>query len=166
MKVFHVLTVCWGMGWLAGACFAQNEYPLTADSQPHDGVPQGEIIGPISWKSKVFPGTERDYWLYVPEQYNANKPTCVFVVQDGLNRAKGWHLIPALDNLIHKGEIPVQIGIFVSPGVVPAANDNAQPRFNRSFEYDALGDRYLQFLTEEILPEVKKSYNISDDPND
>ena len=71
-----------------------------------------------------------------------------------------------MDNLIHSGEIPVQIGIFITPGVVPAPREGAQPRFNRSFEYDAMGDRYARFLIEEILPEVGKSYSLSSDPND
>lgn len=146
---------------------AQEEsYPEHPDTAVQAGVPQGKIEGPISFKSNIFPGTLRDYWVYVPAQYDAAKPTPVFVVQDGLNRAKDWKLIPSLDNLIHKGDIPPQIGIFVSPGVVPAANDNALPRFNRSFEYDSLGDRYARFLIEELLPEVAKTYNLSTDPND
>src|SRR5262245_51331616 len=101
----------------ASALIAQNEYPLTADSQPQEGVPQGDVLGPFEWKSQVYPGTLRNYWLYVPKQYDASKRTCVLVLQDGLSRAQGWHLIPALDNLIHKGEIPVQIGIFIDHGV-------------------------------------------------
>ncbi|SFJ60875.1 SMP-30/gluconolactonase/LRE family protein [Planctomicrobium piriforme] len=139
---------------------------LTEDSKPQPGVPEGQVLGPFQWKSKIFPGTVRNYWLYVPQQYNADKPACVFVVQDGVGLAKGWKLPTVLDNLIHKKEIPIQIGIFVEPGVLPAANEKAQPRFNRSFEYDSIGDRYAQFLIEEILPEVKQKYNLSDDPND
>jgi len=150
----------------AGTLSAQQAPELTADSKPQTGVPQGEVLGPYQWKSNIFPGTLRNYWLYVPRQYNADRPACVFVVQDGLGRAKAWHLPNVLDNLIHKKEIPVQIGIFIEPGVVPAANKNAQPRFNRSYEYDALGDRYANFLLDEILPEVSKSYNLSTDPND
>ncbi|MBT5017698.1 SMP-30/gluconolactonase/LRE family protein [Planctomicrobium sp.] len=145
---------------------AQDENSLTKDSSYQEGVPKGEIVGPIEWKSKIFPGTVRNYWLYVPKQYQQDKPACVFIVQDGLNRAKGWNLPQVLDNLIHKKEIPIQIGIFITPGVVPAPNDKSQPRFNRSFEYDGLGDRYARFLIEEIIPEVKKDYNLSDHPND
>ena len=136
------------------------------DTQVQPGVPQGEIKGPFPWRSKIFPGTVRDYWLYVPQQYDAAKPACVLVLQDGLGRAKDWNVPTSLDNLIHQGKVPVQIGIFISPGVVPAPHDGAQPRFNRSFEYDALGDRYARFLLEELLPEVQKSYNLSTDPND
>ncbi|MEZ6064589.1 MAG: hypothetical protein R3B90_02525 [Planctomycetaceae bacterium] len=60
-------------------------HPLT---QPREGVPQGEIKGPFEWRSRIFPGTVREYWLYVPAQYNAAKPACVFVLQDGPGRAK------------------------------------------------------------------------------
>ncbi|MCA9080907.1 MAG: gluconolactonase, partial [Planctomycetaceae bacterium] len=143
-----------------------NEYPLTEDSKPQAGVPQGEVKGPFTWHSKIYPGTVREYHLYIPAQYDAAKPHCVFVLQDGIGRAKGWHIPTVLDNLIHKGEVPPQIGIFVNHGQVPAGNEVAQPRFNRSYEYDALGDRYAQFLLEEILPEVAKDYNLSTDPND
>ena len=143
-----------------------EEYPPHPDTKVQPGVPQGEILGPFQWKSTIFPGTVRDYWLYVPKQYNPEKPACVLVLQDGLGRAKGWNVPTSLDNLIHRGEVPVQIGIFISPGVVPAPHGQAQPRFNRSYEYDALGDRYARFLLEEILPEVSKTYRLSTDPND
>ena len=130
-------------------------------------VPSGTVEGPFQWRSAIFPGTVRDYWIYVPSQYDAAaKPACVIVVQDGLGRAKGWRLTEALDALIHTKEVPVTIGIFIDPGVVPAPHENAQARFNRSFEYDALGDRYARFLIEEILPAVAKRYNLSQDPNE
>lgn len=144
----------------------QESYPEHPDSVRQAGVPEGEVKGPFPWKSTIFPGTVRDYWVYVPAQYDAAKPACVMVVQDGLGRAGGWKLPTVLDNLIHKKEMPVTIGIFINPGVVPPPHEEAQPRFNRSFEYDALGDRYAKFLLEEILPEVAKEYNLSSDPND
>ncbi len=34
--------------------------------------------------------------------------------------------------------------------------EKALDRFNRSFEYDGLGDAYARFILEEILPEVEK----------
>src|SRR4029434_6438394 len=55
-----------------------------------------------------------------------------------------------------KKEMPVTIGVFVAPGVVKATDANAAlDRFNRSFEYDGLGDNYARFLLEELLPEVE-----------
>ncbi|MCA8994912.1 MAG: SMP-30/gluconolactonase/LRE family protein [Planctomycetaceae bacterium] len=155
------VVACSALAWGA------NEYPLTEDSKPQEGVPQGEVKGPFEWNnSKIFPGTHRRYWVYVPAQYDASKPTCVLVVQDGLGRANGWKIPTVLDNLTHKGEVPPQIGIFIEPGVVPAANENAEARYNRSFEYDGLGDAYARFLLEEILPAVGKDYNLSTNPND
>jgi len=148
------------------AAAEEEKYKLDPASLPQEGVPQGEIHGPIQWKSDIFPGTLRDYWVYVPAQYDKAKPACVMVVQDGLGRAKGWKMPTVFDNLIHAGEMPVTIGIFITPGVVPAPREGAQDRYNRSFEYDSMGDRYARFLLEEILPEVGKSYNLSDDPND
>ena len=173
MKCFFAvrrLMVAWlvlAAGMIAASCtVAQESYPDHPDSLPQEGVPQGEIKGPFEWQSRIFPGTVREYAIYVPAQYDATKPACLMIVQDGLGKAKGWKLPTVLDNLIHKGDVPVQIGLFVSPGIVPAPHEDAQPRFNRSFEYDGMGDRYARFLIEEMLPEVQKSYNISSDPND
>ncbi len=135
-------------------------------AQPVSKFPVGEIRGPFIWKSKIYPGTERNYWVYVPKQYNASKPTCTMIVQDGLSRAEGWKLSSTLDSLIALKEIPVVIGIFIDHGKVSASVNDNYPRFNRSFEYDALGDRYARFLLQEILPEVSRSYNLSTDPND
>ncbi len=145
---------------------AQSQYKLTSDSEKQEGVPEGKLEGPITLASSIFPGTQREYWVYVPAQYDPQKPACTLIVQDGLKRAKEWHLPEVLDNLIHKKEIPVMLGIFVDPGVVKPINANARPRFNRSFEYDALGDRYARFLIEELLPSVSKTYALSADPND
>jgi sugar lactone lactonase YvrE len=79
----------------------------------------------------------------------------------------GWVVPTVMDNLIAKGEMPVTIGVFINPGVLMALSpDTQQNRYNRSYEYDALGDRYVRFLTDEILPQVTKLYNISTDPND
>ena len=157
-----VLLVLAGLG---GSSIAAEER-LTADSKPQPGVPKGKVLGPFLFKSKIFPGTHRQYWVYKPAQYDARKPACVLVVQDGLRRAQAWRLPTVLDNLIHKKDMPVTVGIFITPGVVPAPRKGAQPRFNRSFEYDGLGDRYARFLLEEMLPEVGKTYNLSNNPND
>ncbi len=129
-------------------------------------IPKGEIKGPFIFKSNIYPGTVRDYWIYVPKQYDPAKPACSMIVQDGLGRANDWKLTSTLDSLIAAKEIPVIIGIFIDHGKVPSTGNDSYPRFNRSFEYDALGDRYAKFLIEEILPEVSKSYNLSANPDD
>ena len=152
---------------VAGSIHAQD-YILGPDSQRQPGIPKGSITQQ-SWSSKIYPGTVRDYWIYVPAQYDSHKPACVTIFQDGggmVEETGGWRVPIVFDNLIHKGELPVMIGVFINPGVLPAPSPSQQSRYNRSYEYDALGDRYARFLTEEILPEIARRYNISKDPND
>jgi enterochelin esterase-like enzyme/sugar lactone lactonase YvrE len=152
---------------LAAPARAQTDYPLTADSAPRPGVPVGQVTR-HTLTSAVFPGTRRDYWVYVPVQYRAEQAAAVMVFQDGgrfVAEDGRWRVPVVFDNLIHAGEMPVTIGIFADPGVVPARSDQEQPRFNRSFEYDGLGDRYARFLIAELLPAVAKEYNLTSDPN-
>lgn len=155
------------VGLLLGVCAAHaaEPYKLGPDSKRQDGVPKGEVTQ-HKWKSEIFPGTERDYWIYVPAQYDAKKGACVMVFQDGRNysRENGQFCTGIVfDNLIHKKEMPVTIGIFINPGTIPPAKKDQAPRRNRSFEYDSLGDQYSRFLLEEILPEVSKKYNLKKD---
>jgi sugar lactone lactonase YvrE/enterochelin esterase-like enzyme len=104
-------------------------------------------------QSKIFPGTWRECWVYVPAQYEPDKPACVYINQDGIQ----WKAPTVFDNLIYKNEMPVTIGVFVTPGKVLAdSGSHALDRFNRSFEYDGLGDAYARFILTEILPEVEK----------
>jgi hypothetical protein len=59
-----------------------EEYTLGPDSQRHDGVPKGTVTK-HTWTSKIFPGTVRDYWIYVPTQYRPGRPAPFMVFQDG-----------------------------------------------------------------------------------
>ncbi len=132
-----------------------ENYPVDSVSVEHAGVPKGELIKLSFDSSKIFPGTTRDYWIYVPAQYNPDHPACVYVNQDGIQ----WNAPTVFDNLIASKEIPITIGIFITPGIVKASDPaNALNRFNRSFEYDGLGDAYARFLLNEILPEVEKQH--------
>lgn len=146
---------------------AQEKWPLTPDSERQDGVPQGKVTQHSFKTSKLFPGTERDYWVYVPAQYDGSAPACVMVFQDGggfQDNGGGFRAPIVLDNLIHKKEMPVTIGVFVNPGVVPPSDPATQlPRYNRSYEYDALSDVYARFLMEELLPEIGKQYQLTND---
>src|ERR1043166_7094608 len=154
---------------VVSAVFAADDYRLGTDSMPREGVPHGEVTKD-HWSSKIFPGTERDYWIYIPKQYDAAKPACVMVFQDGggyvnISTNGQWRVPTVFDNLIAKKERPVTLGIFINPGEVPPAEPGQKARSNRSFEYDSLGDQYARFLLEEILPEVGKKYNLTKDPD-
>jgi enterochelin esterase family protein len=126
------------------------------DNAVRSDVPKGKLTQPPKWKSKIFDGTSRDWWVYVPAQYKDDEPACVMVFQDG----GGYRdfVSTTFDNLIAKGDMPVTVGVFIQPGVFDGG------RSNRSFEYDTLSDQYARFLLEEILPEVEKSVKLRHDP--
>ncbi len=163
-----ILSICF-YPLVFGQKFAEGLYETDPASERQEGVPEGKLIHGTFSGSKIFPGTTRKYAIYVPQQYKRSRAACLMVVQDGLKftRENGdWKLPIVFDNLIHSGEMPVTIGLFVEPGVVPAANERALARYNRSFEYDAVDDRYVRFLLNELLPLVEKEYRISKLPDD
>ncbi len=151
-----------------GALAGDEQYQLGRDSQPQEGVPAGEVTEHTFSASQHFPRTQRRYWLYVPAQYDGKSPAAVMVFQDGqwYVNSQGQFRVPiVLDNLIHRGDMPVTIGVFIAPGVIPPSTPQGKPHKNRSLEYDTLSDRYARFLLEEMLPEVGKKYKLTDDPN-
>lgn len=146
---------------------AQEEtYPYEEDSERHEGVPTGTVTKHL-WKSTIY-NNYREYYVYVPAQYDPEKPAALMVFQDGFTYVKedGDFRVPIVfDNLIHKGEMPVTIGLFINPGHDSADLPESPYRAsNRSWEYDELSDRYVRFLTEEIIPELAKNYILTDDP--
>lgn len=151
MKALSLLCLCYFFPLILLAQSTES-YPVHPDSQPQEGVPKGEVLKFTFESSRIFPGTWREYWVYIPAQYQPSQPACVYINQDGIQ----WQAPAVFDNLIHKKEMPVTIGVFVMHGRVKAANsDVALDRFNRSFEYDGLGDAYARFLLDELLPDVE-----------
>jgi enterochelin esterase family protein len=148
---------------------AIDDYTLGPDSQVKD-VPHGKVLDGI-WKSdKVYPGTERKYFVYVPSQYDGARPAALMVFQDGESYVKtdGAFRVPVVfDNLIAAGDMPATIGVFLNPGVIPASEPGGKPRPNRSIEYDSLGDQYARFLIDEALPGLAEKHDlkITDDPD-
>ena len=150
---------------LARLAAAEPEFPLTEDSKPQPNVPKGTLLKDnyAAQEGSVFPGTGREYQIYLPHGFDKTKPAPFMVFQDGVI----YQAPVVFDNLIAKKDIPPLVGIFIKPGVVPAANDNALPRFNRSYEYDSVTDTYSRFLLDEFLPaiEAKHGIQLSADPN-
>lgn len=150
----------------------QADYELGPDSLPQAGVPKGRLIEAsyTSPEGAIYPGTVRDYWVYVPAQYAGSEPAALMVFNDGggYARADGHSRVPTVfDNLIHKGEMPVTIGVFLNPGRVPAARPHGADRRNRSYEYDTMSDVYATFLLEQFLPMVEATHDVkfSTDPD-
>jgi len=130
-------------------------YSEPADGREKPGVPRGKLIPQAKFRSKIFDGTSRDWWVYVPAQYSADAPAAVMVFQDGGGYKE---FVPTVfDNLIAAKAMPVTVAVFVNPGTFDGG------RLNRSFEYDTLSDSYDRFLLEELLPEVEKTVKLRHD---
>jgi enterochelin esterase family protein len=138
-----------------------SQYSLGPDSLPRDGVPKGELKGPLTLASKAWPGTQHQYWVYVPASYDGSRDMSLMVFQDGnvyVNPTGPYRAPNVLDNLIYRGDIPPMIAVFIDPGTFIADN-----RTNRTDEYMASDDRYSKVIIDEILPVVAKDYKISRD---
>ena len=137
-----------------GFSLAQDQsnlsYPSDPDTQVQPGVPQGEVLHFTLDDSKIYPGTQREYWVYVPAQYDPAQPACLFFDLDGVQ----FNAPVVFDNLIHKKEIPVTIGVFVGSGTV-IDSAGFPVRYNRSFEFDAVNDDFVRFIETELLPDVE-----------
>jgi enterochelin esterase-like enzyme len=138
----------------------QESYPDDPDNHVKADVPKGKTTKMPNWKSQVFDHTDREWWVYVPSQYTADKPACVMIFQDGGGYKDRVPVV--FDNLIAKGDMPVTIGIFIQPGnLLPEGTKRGNSQ--RSFEYDTVSDQYSRFLLEEILPEVEKTVKLRHD---
>lgn len=157
---------------LCVGAIAQQAYNVRS---PYDPATQkvaeemrGEVIKFTMADSQVYPGTEREILVYVPQQYDGTKPACLLVCMDGIL----YDATTVMDNLIASGEIPVTVGVFVNPGVV---YDEAGEvvRYNRCKEFDSTDDHFSTFIETEVLPKVEgmktesgKTIALSQDAND
>ena len=143
------------------------DYALGPDSQPQPGVPAGTLTKHVLAPGKFYPGTPHNYQVFVPAQYDSSRPIPFMIFLDGSGYAGNNVRVPVvLENLIARRELPPMLAMFIDPGVMPALSDQAQNRYERIFEYDSLTPRFANFLIEELIPEVAKTYNLSKDPND
>ncbi|MFZ4768395.1 MAG: alpha/beta hydrolase [Roseimicrobium sp.] len=148
---------------------AIDDYRLGPLSMVQAGVPKGKVTQmPALADSKMYPGTTRDWWVYVPAQYEAGKPAALMVFQDGHDYVKAegsWCVPTVFDNLIASGDMPVTIAVFINPGHDGKTKPSSPWRVsNRGKEYNTLGHTYARFLLEEVLPQVQRDYQLSDDP--
>jgi len=161
---------------ISGAFAAPTDdvYSLGPDSLPHEGVPRGKVIGPLTLASQVFTNTTRHYWIYVPAQYDPKKPAALMIFQDGqaFVSLTGEYRIPnVFDNLIYRREMPVTIGVFINPGHLPNQQESSPTNWgdsinNRGLEYNELNDNYARLIVNELLPILAKDYNLSPNPDD
>src|SRR5688572_28489804 len=104
MKTMSLFLVAWC--FVAASLLAQEAKTNSAANQTdrtvQPVVPQGKVTPGVFAESKIYPGTRRDYSVYVPAQYSADKPASMMVFMDGTGYAKvdGAFRIPVIfDNL-------------------------------------------------------------------
>ncbi len=170
------------MAWLllaaspASQLFATGEdgfYRLGPDSLPQEGVPKGGLVGPMVLPSKVFPGTQHTYWVYVPAQYDPAVPAALMVFNDGqamIGTNGDVRAQNVLDNLIWRREIPVTIVAFINPGRTPEQpepnpHDWGDRHTNRPEEYNRLNDKYARVIIDELMPALREKYNLDPNPD-
>ena len=149
-----------------------SQYRLGPDSLQQDGVPHGEIRGPFTLPSKVYPATSHTYWVYVPAQYDPARAAALMIYNDGhafMSPQGDLRVQNVMDNLIYRREIPVMIGVFINPGRRPDQPEPTDSSWgdrdtNRPTEYNTLDDKYARVIVDELMPVLYKQFNISRDP--
>lgn len=158
----------------AAIAATDDAYQLGPDSEQHQGVPQGTITEWERLPAKCILGTLHDFCVYVPAQYDGRKPAALMIFQDGqaFVRLNGDYRVPyVFDNLIYRREMPVTFAVFINPGRrpdQPEANqiDWGDRTSNRPQEYNVLDHKYARVIIEELLPVLKRRFNLSDRPED
>jgi enterochelin esterase-like enzyme len=139
-----------------------EHFEPAAESLANPNIPQGRLQR-FDWtESKVFPKTARQVTVYTPANLRSGQLCGLMVWQDGTRHAdrNGALRVPIVfDHLIHSGDMPPVIGVFIDPGRRPNQKQG-EKAFNRSLEYDSLGDAYSRLLLEEILPEVRRRFDL------
>ncbi len=147
-----------------------DQYSPCPEAHPAPGTPRGEVIRVEGWaRSDVYEGTARDIWIYSPQKLSSTTAAAgLMVFQDGaayVDPAGAVRVPAVLDTMIHAGELPPTVAVFVSPGqrTSPLQGDGDQ----RSVEYDTLTDAYSRFLITELLPFVESVLGgpLSTDPS-
>lgn len=171
MRISFLLIVLLAAG-IQTTSFAQDisnkSYPYEPASKASSEINKGEVLQFSFNQSKLYPGTSRSYWIYIPKEYKPEKPACLFVCMDAVM----FNAPAVFDYLISKKEMPVTIGVFIQPGTI-MKNDSTVIRYNRTNEFDNMNGRFARFIEEEILPDVMKQktsagrpINISKEAND
>ena len=144
------------------------------------GNPRGTVRRETMDDSLFYPGTTRDYWLYLPASYDPEEPVNLILFYDaGFTLTDPVTMEPtddppvfrALDNLFAEKKIPPAAALFVSygtpgPGLCIPGAFGFEDTINRSFEYDTTSDWHARFITEEVMPRALSGISVSADPED
>ena len=132
-KIFYLLINI----FFCCVCYAQQAYNVRSPYDPATQKLEAALRFTLD-DSAIYPGTQREVLVYVPQQYDGSQPACLLVCMDGIL----YDATTVMDNLIATGEMPVTIGVFVNPGIV---YDQSQEvvRYNRCKEFDSTDDTFF-----------------------
>lgn len=156
----------------AGAAPTDDVYLLGPDSMSHSNAPHGKVVGPLTLARNIFTNTTRNYWIYVPVQYDPSNAACLMIFQDGhtyVNTNGEWRVPNAFDNLIYRREMRVTLAVFIHPGHTPWQLESTDTNWGdgangRATEYNELNDHYARLILDELLPALEKDYDFSKNP--
>ena len=137
-------------------------YHPCAEAYPSADVASSTLVHIRDWdESRIYPDTKRDIRISMPAKIGGDLG--LLVCQDGkdyVDSEGAVRAIQVLDSLMHRGEIPPTVGVFIDPG-----QSESEPR-QRNLEYDAMNDSYVTMIEDEVLPMVERKFDLrlSKDP--
>ena len=137
-------------------------YHPCAEAYPSADVASSTLVHIRDWdESRIYPDTKRDIRISIPAKIGGDLG--LLVCQDGkdyVDSEGAVRAIQVLDSLMHRGEIPPTVGVFIDPG-----QSESEPR-QRNLEYDAMNDSYVTMIEDEVLPMVERKFDLrfSKDP--
>ncbi|MCX6226348.1 MAG: alpha/beta hydrolase-fold protein [Bacteroidia bacterium] len=124
-------------------------------------VIRGNLSDNILIKSEKL-GYQVNYKVYTPYNYVSCESLPVIYVTDGQDYAedeKGAMLV-ILDNLIYAGEIKPVIAVFLDP------REPGNDKNNRRMQEYVCNQKYADFIGDELVPLIDKSYKTHACPDD
>ena len=94
-----------------------GDYALGSDSKVKTSVPEGRVKAFVLKDSRVFPGFEHRWWLYIPPKHDTRKALAVMIFLDGeefLYRDSVFRAAVVLNNLIATRELPAMAAVFIN----------------------------------------------------
>mmetsp|Transcript_118423 Transcript_118423/g.209309 ORF Transcript_118423/g.209309 Transcript_118423/m.209309 type:complete len:355 (-) Transcript_118423:31-1095(-) len=151
-----------------------------AEATQVEGVPAGTLFEHKNWSgSVVYPGTLRDFDVYLPAGTSSGEELGLIFIADG---KAAWqfatNLSIVLDNLIHQQRMPRAAAVLAGVGWEPgtgAEGMKAKETFptspmamlQRIHELDTISEDYGHHILHEVLPWIEERHNIvfSSDPS-
>jgi enterochelin esterase-like enzyme len=125
-----------------------------------DGAKAGRVEKDLLMNSKSL-GYQITYSVYIPAGYTPSTKYPVVYVTDGYEymHDRLGNMVVILDNLIHLKKIQPVIAVFIDHRE-PVNRSN-----NRRMQELAMNEKYLNFITDELVATVEKNYSVTNDPS-